>query len=111
MDLLVFLFLQNTSVLFKLNSCKDLTFIMESDDESCNSALQNLMELKNSAVEDSKEKMKEREEKGVVYMSFVPPHVNPNTVRRLLASYKIDRIYLSREEEWKKESRIKTGGS
>jgi len=44
-------------------------------------------------------------------MSFVPPHVNPNTVKWLLAAYKIERTYFSKEEDWKKESRKKSGGS
>ena len=37
--------------------------------------------MKENAIEEAKDKMKEREQKGVVYMSFVPPHVNPNTVK------------------------------
>jgi hypothetical protein len=46
--------------------------------------------MKESAIEEAKEKMKERQNRGVVYMSYVPPHVNPSTVRKLLSAYAID---------------------
>lgn len=55
---------------------------------------------------------KRHDKSGVIYMSRIPPHMQPHKVRILLEKYgEIGRIYLAREDESSRRKRIKMGGT
>ena len=51
--------------------------------------------------------------KGVVYLSRLPPYMNPTSLRKLLESHfdSVERIYLEREKEQTHRDRVKSGGN
>ena len=56
---------------------------------------------------------KKIEKKGVVYMSRVPPYMNPTSLRRLMEGKfnGVERIYMEMEREHIRKSRVKSGGN
>ena len=75
---------------------------------------------KQEAIEHSKKLFKKAqkdskkvEKKGVVYMSRVPPYMNPTSLRRLIESKftNVERIYMEQEREHIRKSRVKSGGN
>ena len=60
-------------------------------------------------IEEKKEEFerftRKREKKGVWYMQYVPPYMNPASFRRLLSAYNVERIYMSPEPESARKQR------
>ncbi len=59
-------------------------------------------------VEDYKNRQNNR---GVCYLSRIPPYMKPNYIKKLLKSYLVERVYLLAESEWSRKNRIKKGGN
>lgn len=57
--------------------------------------------------------MQSNEKKGVVYLSRVPPYMNPANLRKLFeAKFEgVERIYMETEKEHVRKNRTKTGGN
>jgi ESF2/ABP1 family protein len=69
------------------------------------------MKNKEERLQDAMDFRDIQRRKGVIYLPKLPPFMNPNTLRKLLEKYKIERLYLSPEKEHKRQIRIKTGGN
>jgi ESF2/ABP1 family protein len=65
------------------------------------------------AVKNLFKKSIKEKQKGIVYISRVPPYMNPSSLRKLMESrFKgLERIYLEREKEQTHRDRVKTGGN
>lgn len=59
------------------------------------------------------QKFKEdQENRGIIYISKVPPFMKPEKVRHLMGQYgEVDRIYLTPESETRRKARIRRGGT
>ena len=69
-------------------------------------------ESKSLLREDAKKYKEKLEQRGVIYMSRVPPFMKPNKARSLLESYgEITRIYLAEEEPAARKKRREKGGN
>lgn len=49
--------------------------------------------------------------RGVCYLSRIPPYMKPNYIKKLLKSYLVERVYLLPQSEWSRKNRIKRGGN
>ncbi|KAL4482541.1 hypothetical protein ABPG72_005784 [Tetrahymena utriculariae] len=54
---------------------------------------------------------KKQQQKGVCYLSRIPPYMKATYIRKLLDPYGIERVYLAAEDERKRKMRIKNGGN
>ena len=50
---------------------------------------------------------------GVVYLSRIPPYMNPNSLRKLMESKfeGVERIYMEQERQHEHKNRVKSGGN
>lgn len=68
--------------------------------------------VKGMTPEQLEEYAKQEEQRGVLYMSRVPPYMKPQKIRHLLSEYgAVLRIYLTPEDAAVARSRVKSGGS
>ena len=54
------------------------------------------------------------EAKGVCYMSYVPPYMNPSSLRKMIEVHyasDVERIYMEPERDYLRKNRMKTGGN
>ena len=59
-----------------------------------------------------KNKKKSKYKPGIVYISKLPPYMKPAKLRQIFSRFgEIDRIYMKKESEQKRKSRLKQGGN
>ena len=62
-------------------------------------------------IKDAKIYKEKQQKKGIVYLPKIPPFMNPNTIKKLLKKFGIERTYFSPEPEGNRKSRMKGGGN
>ena len=64
-------------------------------------------------LKDLRKVGKKQDKTGVVYLSRVPPYMNPTSLRRLIEAKfnDIERIYMEPEKESRRKDRVKAGGN
>ncbi|WBW74406.1 U3 snoRNP-associated protein Esf2 [Schizosaccharomyces osmophilus] len=68
--------------------------------------------LNKISIEEVEKKKKAIKRSGVIYLSKVPPYMEPSKLRQLLSQYgKLGRIYLAPESAQKRARRLKNGGN
>ncbi|EPX74037.1 U3 snoRNP-associated protein Esf2 [Schizosaccharomyces octosporus yFS286] len=68
--------------------------------------------LNKISLEEVEKKKKAIKRSGVIYLSKVPPYMEPSKLRQLLSQYgKLGRIYLAPESAQKRARRLKNGGN
>eukprot|EP01138_Halocafeteria_seosinensis_P007507 gb/GECG01007673.1/.p1 GENE.gb/GECG01007673.1/~~gb/GECG01007673.1/.p1 ORF type:complete len:204 (+),score=34.09 gb/GECG01007673.1/:1-612(+) len=79
------------------------------DEEQVHPSQQKPLQLSKESLERFQQREKQ---KGIIYLSRIPPYMKPQKVRHLLEVYgKIDRIYLAPEDPVTRKRRIKSGGN
>ncbi|KAL4433540.1 hypothetical protein ABPG74_002937 [Tetrahymena malaccensis] len=66
---------------------------------------------KQKMIQKVEEFNKKQQQKGVCYLSRIPPYMKATYIRKLLEPYGIERVYLAAEDERKRKMRIKNGGN
>ncbi|EAS06109.1 Pre-rRNA-processing protein esf2, putative (macronuclear) [Tetrahymena thermophila SB210] len=66
---------------------------------------------KQKMIQKVEEFNKKQQQKGVCYLSRIPPYMKATYIRKLLEPYGIERVYLAAEDDRKRKMRIKNGGN
>jgi ESF2/ABP1 family protein len=69
------------------------------------------MKNKEQRIEEAKEFREKQRRKGIIYLPSVPPYMNPNTIKKLLGKFDIERVYFRPEPDHKRKIRKKNGGN
>lgn len=91
----------------ELDPISEQQVYVKSKEATAEEKLKKLEKLKNF-----KSKQKSKYKPGIVYISKLPPYMKPAKLRQIFTRFgEIDRIYMKKESEQKRKSRLKQGGN
>lgn len=91
----------------ELDPISEQQIYVKSKEATVEEKLKKLEKLKNF-----KSKQKSKYKPGIVYISKLPPYMKPAKLRQIFTRFgEIDRIYMKKESEQKRKSRLKQGGN